>query len=163
MHERAGGRIVAGIVDQLERAYAGEAWHGPSVRDALDGVDAALARRRALHDAHTIWELVLHLASWKLEVCRRVEGAPPAMPLEGDWPATGEGDTAWRAALAELDRAHRRMIAATRLLLDTRLRDMIGAHRDRPLGSGVSYWEMLLGAVQHDVYHAGQIVILKKG
>lgn len=163
MSERAGRRIVGGIVEQLERAYAGDAWHGPSVREALDGVDATLAQRRSQPTAHTIWELVLHLSGWKHEVCRRVEGKQPAMPLEGDWPAPGDGDDAWTASLAELERAHRRMIAATRMLHDTRLLDMVGAHRDRPLGSGVSYWEMLLGAVQHDVYHAGQIVLLKKG
>ena len=155
---------VAHIVDQLERAFGGDAWHGPSVLEALDGITAREAAARPIDAAHSIWEIALHVTSWKLEVCRRVEGAEPGIPVEGDWPEPGSPTaSSWKQTRSALTAAHRRLIAATRLLRDDRLTDMVGAHRDRPLGSGVSFHDMLLGAVQHDVYHAGQIAILKKG
>ena len=151
------------LVEQLDRAFYGDAWHGPAVMEALRGVEAAQAHGHPIQGAHGIWEIALHLASWKHEVCRRVEGAAPNSPAEGDWPDPPAPDAAaWRATLDALDRAHRRLIAATRLLQPGRLQDMVGAHRDRPLGTGVSFAAMLLGSVQHDVYHAGQIVLLKK-
>jgi uncharacterized damage-inducible protein DinB len=155
--------LVPVLVEQLDRAFYGDAWHGPSVTEALDDVDAAQAHAHPIHGAHGIWEIALHLASWKHEVCRRVEGAEPHSPLEGDWPEPPDPDAAaWRATLDALEQAHRRLIAATRLLQAGRLHDMVGAHRDRPLGTGVTFEAMLLGSVQHDVYHAGQIVLLRK-
>ena len=154
---------VARVVDQLERAFTGDAWHGPSVLEALQGVTPEVAAARPIASGHTIWEIVLHLTGWKHEVCRRVEGADPSMPADGDWPEMpAPADAAWAATRDELDAAHRRLIAATRILQESRLADMVGAHRDSPLGTGVSFHSMLLGAVQHDVYHAGQIVILRK-
>lgn len=157
--------MVPVLVEQLDRAFYGDAWHGPSVMEALRGVDAAQAHDHPLHGAHGIWEIALHLASWKHEVCRRVEGAEPHSPLEGDWPEPPAADAdadAWRASLDALDRAHRRLVAATKLLQPGRLHDMVGAHRDHPLGTGVTFAAMLLGSVQHDVYHAGQIVLLRR-
>ncbi|HYD51386.1 MAG TPA: DinB family protein [Gemmatimonadaceae bacterium] len=154
---------VASIVDQLERAFHGGAWHGPSVLEALNAVTAATAAARPIADAHSIWEIVLHLTGWKHEVCRRVEGADPGMPSNGDWPEPeAPSEDAWVTAREELEAAHRRLIAATRLMQETRLGDMVGAHRDSPLGTGVSFHAMLLGVAQHDAYHAGQVVLLKK-
>lgn len=154
---------VERLKEQLERAYSGDAWHGPSVREALADVAAPTASARPIAGAHTIWEIVLHLTSWKYEVCRRLEGMPPQTPVEGDWPAmTGTDEMHWSAAREGLMTAHRRLIAATRLVAEERLADMVGAHRDQPLGSGVTFLEMLLGSIQHDVYHAGQIVMLRK-
>jgi len=154
---------VARVVDLLDRAYGGDAWHGPSLTESLADVSAKLAAARPLHDMHSIWEIVLHVIGWKHEVCRRVEGADPGMPSEGDWPdVKSPTDSHWASAREELENAHRRLIAATRLLPESRLVDMVGAHRDRPLGTGVTFFAMLMGAVQHDVYHAGQIVLLKK-
>jgi uncharacterized damage-inducible protein DinB len=154
---------VTRVVDQLERAYSGDAWHGPSVIEALGDVTAQMAAARPVAAAHSIWELVLHLTSWKHEVCRRVEGALPQLPAEGDWPPVPAAtEEHWAAALDDLATAHRRLIAATRLLQESHLADMVGAHRDRPLGAGVSFYVTLLGAVQHDVYHAGQLMLLKR-
>ena len=159
----AGSYQVTRLVDTLDRAFLGDAWHGPSVSESLQGVSAALAASRPIPSAHSIWEIVLHVAGWKHEVCRRVEGGDPAMPADGDWPAvTDASDEAWADTREELATAHRRLIMATRQMQEPRLLDMVGAHRDRPLGTGVSFHAMLLGCLQHDVYHAGQIVLLRK-
>jgi uncharacterized damage-inducible protein DinB len=155
--------LVSVLVEQLDFAFFRDAWHGPAVMEALHSVDAAQAHAHPIQGAHGIWEIALHLASWKHEVCRRVEGAEPHTPLEGDWPEPPAPDDAtWHATVDTLEHAHRRLIAATRLLQPDRLHDMVGAHRDRPLGTGVTFEAMLLGSVQHDVYHAGQIVMLRK-
>jgi hypothetical protein len=143
--------------DQLQRAYAGEAWHGPSLREVLAGVTAARAAARPLAGAHTIWEIVHHLAAWEGAVARRLGGAAVETPPEGDWPPVARtDDEAWRAALAWLERGHHDLMAAAGRLDDARL--------DRPAvpGGATTAYVQLHGTVQHHLYHAGQIAILKK-
>jgi uncharacterized damage-inducible protein DinB len=151
------------IIDQFEREHDGDPWHGSPLRAILDGVDARHAARKPLPDAHSIWELVLHVTAWKKEVAKRVGGAPAGEPENGDWPAPGEPtDARWTSALADLEAAHRGLIAAIRALPEQKLIEPTNDPRDRPLGAGVSYYVLLHGTVQHDVYHAGQIAMLKK-
>jgi uncharacterized damage-inducible protein DinB len=151
------------IIDQLEREHEGDPWHGSPLSDILQGIDAVTAARRPLPGAHSIWELVLHMTGWKNEVRKRLGGAPAGEPAEGDWPDVGEPtDTRWRAALEALEAAHRNLIAAVRLLPEPKLFDPTNDPRDRPLGVGVTHYVLLHGIVQHDVYHSGQIALLKK-
>jgi len=130
----------------------------------LEGIDAAQAARAPIAGGHSIWELVLHVTGWKREVAQRLRGAPAGDPASGDWPPVGETSAArWQAALGDLDAAHRELVAATEALPESRLFEPTNDPRNRPLGTGVSYYVLLHGAVQHDVYHAGQIALLKKG
>jgi uncharacterized damage-inducible protein DinB len=145
------------IADQLERSYAGPAWHGPSISELLAGLDAVAAAARPLSAAHTIWELVRHITVWIDVPRRRIEGEsiddPPA---EVDWPTiTDSSPAAWRTALAELASAHQRLHDTILGLDEERLADPTS-------GSGPTVWHMLHGVVQHNVYHAGQIGLLKK-
>ena len=152
------------IIDQLEREHAADPWHGSPLHAILDYVSAAQAAAKPLPGAHSIWELVLHMTGWKNEVRRRLSGAAAADPEGGDWPAVGEqSDEAWRQTVARLDKAHQDLVAAIRTLPESKLHEPTNDARDRPLGTGVSYYVLLHGVVQHDVYHAGQIAILKKG
>jgi len=152
------------IVDQLEREYDGDPWHGSPLRTILADVDAAQAARKPLPHAHSIWELVLHITSWKLEVAKRAGGGPATEPDAGDWPDVGETTAGrWKAALAHLETAHRELIAAIRAVPEERLFEPTKDPRNKPLGTGVSYYVLLLGVVQHDVYHSGQIALLKNG
>jgi uncharacterized damage-inducible protein DinB len=151
------------IVDQLEREHAGDPWHGTPLRDILDGIDAAQAARKPLADGHSIWELVLHVTGWKREVAKRVGGAPAGLPVEGDWPAVGNPtEERWQAALRDLEDAHRGLLAAIQALPEAKLFEPTNDPRNRPLGAGVSHYVLLHGIVQHDVYHSGQIALLKK-
>ena len=155
---------VARVIDQFQREHSGDPWHGSPLLSILDGIDAARAARTPVAGAHSIWELVLHVTGWKREVARRLGGAPAGEPAAGDWPAVGDVTEArWHAALEDLNTAHRELVAATEALPESRLFEPTNDPRDRPLGTGVSYYVLLHGAVQHDVYHAGQIAILKKG
>ncbi|HYE88803.1 MAG TPA: DinB family protein [Vicinamibacterales bacterium] len=152
------------IVDQLQREHSGDPWHGSPLRDILSDVDAAQAARKPIADAHSIWELVLHMTGWKLEVAKRARGGAASEPESGDWPAVGEPTAArWRAAVASLEDAHRELIASIEALAEDRILEPTNDPRSKPLGTGVSYYVMLHGIVQHDVYHAGQIALLKKG
>ena len=85
------------------------------------------------------------------------------MPAEGDWPAIGEPtDERWQQALDRLEASHRALIAAVKALPEARLYEPTNDTRNGPLGTGVSYYVLLHGIVQHDVYHTGQIALLKK-
>ena len=151
------------IVDQLQREYDGDPWHGSPLRHILDEVSAAAAARKPIEDAHSIWELVLHITAWKQEVAKRARGGAASEPAAGDWPEVGKPTAPrWRAALDALEAAHRDLIAAIRSLPEETLQKPTNDTRNRALGTGVSYYVLLHGIVQHDVYHSGQIAILKK-
>ncbi|HEX4499076.1 MAG TPA: DinB family protein [Thermoanaerobaculia bacterium] len=148
---------VTTLADQLERSFHGGAWHGPSVTEALAGVDATAAAAHPLAGAHSIWEIVRHLTAWNEIPLRRIEGER----LEGlsqsqDWPSVGDvSPEAWRAALAALAEAHAALQARVRALTDAQLDDPVG-------GSDPTVRGLLFGVVQHHAYHAGQIVLLRK-
>jgi uncharacterized damage-inducible protein DinB len=149
---------VERILDQLRRAYEGEAWHGPSVREALAGVTAEQAHARPLAGAHTIWELVQHIAVWEDVGRRRLEGDRAAIEISSpeDWPpADDKSEAAWEQAQAALDRRHQTFVKAISGVSQSRL--------DEPILEGLSsVYVTLHGVIQHDLYHAGQIAILKK-
>lgn len=156
-------REIDRIVEQLQRAYNCDAWYGPSVRAALEGVDARQAAARPAPAAHTIREIVLHMTAWTREVTRRLRQGIAQEPQDGDWPAGGAADEAgWNAILAALDAANEELVQTIAAMDDAQLDDRIGDVRDRALGSGVSRYVTLHGLVRHHVYHAGQISLLKK-
>ncbi len=144
------------IADQLRRAMSGPAWHGPSLTELLADVTAEAAAARPLAGRHTIWELVLHLTAWHNVVRDRLAGQPLDDPREGDWPAPPAPSTAaWQHTLSGLRESADRLVRAIRALDDAEL------DRDLP-PSGDTIYGNLHGAVQHDLYHGGQIALLKK-
>ena len=153
----------ARLADQLERCWRGDAWHGPAWAELLQGLAAEQAARHHLSEAHSIWELVLHCTAWTREVERRLAGAEPAMPAEGDWPdVTERTEEAWAAALQDFERATLSLAAAVRRMDPAQLDHTVGTSRDAPLGSGTTWYAMLHGEVQHDLYHAVQAALLRK-
>ncbi|HSL82230.1 MAG TPA: DinB family protein [Thermoanaerobaculia bacterium] len=150
------------LADLLERAVRGGAWHGPALAESLIGVDAATAAAHPVPDGHSIWEIVLHAAAWSDIARRRMAGeAADRVPEEEDWPPVGpppEGtsEEAWQAARKTLDEAHRRLHADLLALPEDCLENCVA-------GSDPTIRGLLLGLLQHHTYHAGQIVILKKG
>ncbi len=147
---------IAMLADQLERSFRGGAWHGPAVSEALAGVGAAAAAARPIPSAHSIWELTRHLTTWIDVARRRAGGEVPEVAPEEDWPPTsGADEAAWTETLDALDEAHRKLLATLLDLDDGRLADPVA-------GSDPTLRGLLLGIVQHNTYHAGQIVLLKK-
>lgn len=145
------------LADQLERSFRGGAWHGPSVTEALADLTAEQAAHRPIPAAHTIAEIVGHVATWTDVARRRIEGEGAArVTPEDDFPADGAvSSEAWRATLERLEAAHRALHAAIQDLDDARLDDPVS-------GSDPTVRGLLLGVIQHNTYHAGQIAVLRK-
>jgi uncharacterized damage-inducible protein DinB len=144
------------VADEIERAVAGGAWHGPSLAELLANVTAEEAIQRPIPPAHNIWELVLHLTSWANIVHRRLTGGD-GDPREGeDWPvAHPAGEAEWTAARTALARSHERVREVVARLSDVELAAKIP-------GGDASIAGMLHGLAQHAAYHGGQIALLKK-
>lgn len=150
---------TARIADQLRRAFNGDAWHGDSLFEILEGVNAQQAAAHPITHAHSIWELVLHIAAWDGAVLRRLGGAAVELSDQENFPAvTDASDAAWRKTLAEVRRVHEELVKTVAALPDSRLDQTVPGKQ----GAHYTFYYMLHGVVQHELYHAGQIAILKK-
>ncbi len=143
----------------LDQAFDHKAWHGPTLKGALRGVTAEMADFRPGPGRHTIWELALHAAYWKYAVRRQLtDGGRGAFPLAGsNWfaPPESTSEAEWKAALALLARCHRELRDTVAALSDADL--------DRtPAGSKYPVRELVMGAASHDLYHAGQMSLIKR-
>ncbi len=144
------------IADQLRRAFDGSAWHGPALLELLKDVDAATAAGKPLADVHSIWELVLHIAVWDDAGLRRLSGAKWQPVGSADFPRViAATDGAWRKAVAATRRTHETLVKTVAALPESRL-------WERVPGKRYDFYHMLNGIAQHELYHAGQIAILKK-
>jgi len=145
------------LEDQIRRAVEGEAWHGPSLLEALAGVSAGQAASHPIAGAHSIWELVLHVASDYDLVLRRLAGDGRQLSPAEDWPscpaATEEN---WREAVSAIVRLNQQLRKAVRDFPPDRL--------DEPLVPEVPYtaYTQFIGVTQHNLYHAGQISLIKR-
>lgn len=148
---------VRRILDQLRRAWSGNAWHGPAVRELLDEVDATLAFRRPAAGSHSIAEIVMHILTWEDVVRRRLDGETiVSLPEDQDWPRPPEGTAeGWQAVRRRAEEAHRRLEDAIAKLPEARLEERVS-------GKDYTVYVMLHGIVQHTLYHAGQIGLLRK-
>jgi uncharacterized damage-inducible protein DinB len=147
---------VERITDQLKRAFEGEAWHGPSVLEIIESITSPQAAARPFDSTHSIWELVLHIGAWERAILRRLHGDRAQLPNEEDWPpVVRTTDAAWEQTKQALRQGNDDLRAAIAGLDNSRL--------DQPIIEGMSsVYVTLHGIVQHDLYHAGQIAILKK-
>ncbi|HME34563.1 MAG TPA: DinB family protein [Candidatus Sulfotelmatobacter sp.] len=157
MRAKAAGKSEAArIADQLRRAFDGSAWHGPALLELLQDVDAAAAAAKPLRGVHSIWELVLHIAVWDDAGLRRLSGEKwqPA-GLANFPPVAGPTEAAWRRAVTATKRTHENLVKTVAGLPDSRL-------WERVPGKRYDFYHLLHGIAQHELYHAGQIAILKK-
>jgi uncharacterized damage-inducible protein DinB len=144
------------IADQLNRAFDGEAWHGPALMEILDGIDAQAAGAHPIPQAHSIWELVLHLTTWKRVIARRIHGEAHEPSDEENFPSVQQPtEQAWHAAIKILRAAHSDLIQVVSAMNESRLNEPVK-------GKDYDLRFMLTGAVQHAAYHGGQIALLKK-
>jgi DinB superfamily len=149
------------IADQLRRAFAGDAWHGSSLRDLLSDVTHEQAHAKPLAAAHSIWELTLHIGVWAKTALASMRGVPmPAfvedMPPEQNWPLISDtGASAWKTTQENTLRAGSELAALIEGFGDERLAETVP-------GRDYGFYNLFHGIVQHSLYHAGQIAILKK-
>jgi len=147
------------LLSALDQAYDKKSWHGPNLRGALRLVTLETARFRPGPGRHNIWELAVHCAYWKYAVRRKLLGEKRgSFPLKGsNWFPRPEEETAaaWKADLALLAETHRTLCAAVADFDPRRL-------EEKAAGSRFRYLDLIQGAAAHDVYHAGQIQLLKR-
>jgi len=155
-------REIRQLLSILDQAYDHRSWHGTNLRGSIRGLSARQASWRPAGGRHNVWELVVHTAYWKYAAWRRLARAPRgAFPLKGSsWfrrptADAGAGEKAWRNDLALLREMHRSLRAAAAALDPGRL---YMKHR----GSADSNFSLVTGAAAHDLYHAGQIQLLKR-
>jgi hypothetical protein len=138
----------------VEQAYSKKSWHGPNLRQAIKGVTAEQAAWRPAPGAHNIWELTLHAAYWKYVLRRKIEGGKRgSFALKGSnffsRPEEGKAsEAAWRADRELLEKEHRALAGAVREVAKT--------PRARRFRDGI------IGVAFHDIYHAGQIRLLRR-
>jgi uncharacterized damage-inducible protein DinB len=143
------------IADQISRAFRGESWHGPSVREVLAGVSAEDAAAHPIAGAHSIWEIVLHLGAGYTLVLRRVREERATLSPEEEWPPVpASSSEAWRESQRALEELNEQLQGVVRAFPADRL--------PQELGSEYSAYTQFAGTPQHDLYHAGQVVLLKK-
>ncbi len=144
------------VMDQIRTTFSGDSWHGPSVMKTLEGIDAEQAAARPLGERHTIWELVDHMTYWLEEVLKSLKDRHVPKPDKVlDWPRMGSGEEQWRESV-------RRLEAAVNMLLDELATWNTKDLEKTVAGANYSYRQMLHGAVHHNLYHTGQIAILKR-
>lgn len=150
------------IADQLHRALNGgvngvpDAWHGPSWREVLEGVTREAATHRPIPEAHTIAEVVMHAGAWHDIVRERLEGQSPEVPESTNWPhAAFTDDAQWSAAVDRLFTTGAALQNTIENFPEKKL------HEKRPSVDG-TWYELIIGELQHVLYHAGQVGILKK-
>jgi hypothetical protein len=144
------------LAAEFEKALFGNAWYGPSWKEVVDGVSGAQSRHRPLPEAHTIAEIVAHATTWFEVVDRRLSGETPTVSDEQDWPRVtdlAEGD--WSKLRERSLESGRTLVESVRRFSPERL------HELRP-GLKDTWFELVSGELQHVLYHAGQVGLLKK-
>jgi uncharacterized damage-inducible protein DinB len=150
---------TARLADQLRRAFVGPAWHGDPLLEILAGVSAETAAARPIVNAHGIWELVLHIAAWDDVVLRRTGGATVTLADAENFPAIpNASENAWRGALTAAQKTHEDLVKIVAAFPDSRLEEQVPGKTE----NYYTFYYMLSGITQHELYHAGQIALLKK-
>ena len=151
------------LISELVRQDSGDPWHGPSRATVLADVTAEQAAWQPGTGVHSIWEIVLHMRSWTREVRRRTLGGTPGAPVDGDWPSLPNKPTAtaWERALESLRASHAELLETLGSLSEEQLGERVGSGDD-PDRPSITRRMMLYSLVQHDIYHTGQIALLKR-
>ena len=150
---------IENLLAILDEAFHGPAWHGPNLRGSIRGLPAREAALTPGPGRHNIWEIVIHAAYWKYTVRRRLLGEKRGSFLlpGSNWfvRPVDRSEKAWRADQALLDSEHQRLREAVSSIRPV---DLDAAAR----GSKTSVRRLIAGIAFHDVYHAGQIQLIKK-
>ena len=156
--------MIDPLLADLRRIYEGNAWHGPSVLEALQDVTTSQAAARPVPDAHSIYELTHHIAAWIGETTSRLQGNPPGSPADGDFPprSTSVDDAVWTDTRARLERRQAELLEAVSGFDAARLDDAVNPKAPKDADAPATFRALLSGLAQHSAYHAGQIVLLKK-
>lgn len=145
-----------GIVELLNRTFYGPAWHGAAVYEILQNINYTSAARNKIENAHNICDIVAHIAVWKDAAIRFLNGEDVKVPDEIDWcKAVAYDESGWEIIKTSLYTVHQQLVEKVKTFPDEKLNEIVP-------GKDFTFYVLLHGVMQHDVYHAGQIAILKK-
>ncbi len=143
------------ITKQFTHLQHGDCWVGINFKEALHGVDAQMASAKINAEGNSIWMLTAHIIYWRNMVINRLTGSsnPPPFP---DFLLPEElTDANWRQTLHDFESVYHLLRSTIHNLKEENL-DKISPHPDQ------SFYELIVGCLQHDAYHLGQIVLIKK-
>lgn len=144
------------IAALLKAFYEGDCWIGLNLKQALQGVDVIKAVQKKSPDHNSIWQLVNHLIYWRKTVIIRLQGVLGNPPMNDFYQPKDTSQETWEETLKHFEEVNQAFIEAIRAFPDDRL--------DQPSPmKGQTFHDLLIGCMQHDAYHLGQIVLLKKG
>jgi uncharacterized damage-inducible protein DinB len=142
---------TSNLAKLLEKSFHGPAWHGPAVLEALENLSVQGASRK-IPDTHSIIELVAHMTTWRKFVTKRLKGDnsyevsdAENFPIEADW----------EDVLHNLKESQASLLAAIKTFPEDQLFKVVPTRQ-------YDFYTMLHGIIQHDIYHTGQIILLKK-
>ncbi len=135
----------------VQRVYNGKAWHGPSIMDVLKDVNDTNCRKKA-GDSHSIVQLVLHMVSWRTFVTKRLLG-DSEFELTDDQNFPPE--TGWSTALKQLEESQQALLQAIETVSSEKLWEEVANRK-------YDFFVLLHGVIHHDIYHIGQIQLIKK-
>lgn len=148
-------REIQKIVQLFDDLQKGECWAGMNMQQALSGVDAETAAYKRKENGNSIWQLVSHLIYWRKTVMIRLTGKNERPPIPDFYQPEENTETSWQACLLEFDVVYLTFREAL-MAFDE---DKLDAPSPMP---GQTYYQLLMGCLQHDAYHMGQMVLLKK-
>ncbi|MEK7264242.1 MAG: DinB family protein [Bacteroidota bacterium] len=144
------------IAELFQKSFEGNSWHGPSVLEALANVNAEMAAAKSVSSAHSMGEIARHISLWQNTAHRRILGEITEPTDDDDWNTSFIfNDETWKQSLIELKTGYQNLYATILLLDDTALEKNVA-------GKMTSAYETLHGVIHHNIYHAGQISLLKK-
>jgi uncharacterized damage-inducible protein DinB len=144
-----------GIIELLRRAFDGAAWHGPSLMKILRQVQVSELNLR-IADSHNIIELVEHLSAWRRFTIEKLRGNTTfELAEDRNFPQITPNEDSWQIALIQLESTQVQLIELLEQTDDSRLEQIVE-------GRTYSYYILLHGLIHHDIYHLGQIVLLRK-
>ena len=155
--------IAEKLSRELENVLQGDPWYGSPVYTILEQVTFETAFEKPPGSVHNIAGIVLHTLSWTEEVLDRMNGVSAGLPSSGDWPDPGTPtEEKWQNYVNDLKLVNVNLLAAIRDFPEEQWNEPIKDERNRELGTGVSFEELVRGLIQHDIYHSGQVEILTR-
>jgi uncharacterized damage-inducible protein DinB len=148
------GNEINRILKLFADLQHGDCWIGENFKSVLHGIDASRAAQ-ANGNTNSIWQLVAHLTYWRSRVVNRLTGSDNPPPFPDFLLPETLSEANWKQALLDFEAAYHTLRSAISHIKEENL--------DKPSPrEGQTYYELILGCLQHDAYHMGQIMLLKK-
>jgi uncharacterized damage-inducible protein DinB len=149
------------IKQNLERVLWGEPWYGQPIYTIIDQVSFEAAYEKPPGSVHNIAGLVLHMLAWTEEVLDRMNGMAASIPSSGDWPDPGNPDEQkWQNYVNDLKLVNVNLLGAIQNFPEEKWDELINDTRETE--PTTTYEDLIVGFIQHQIYHAGQIALLTR-